>query len=137
MGVQDYRDNVCSARRLYRRLRHDAGGEGYHYGQREAILSYLWGNVPTRIDSLTGIVYQYKGGSSDCPDSTEIEYVNLTIDSTSSYTLCHGWEWEYYVATTDVPEQAGLLDVDRKQRVWTLHYYGTINKFARGSVCVT
>jgi hypothetical protein len=81
------------------------GKRYYHYGYR-----YV------RIDSLDGRVYIIDGNSGGCPDPYERELLNVTVDTSQAYNVCHTQLEQWVVSSTD--SRAGLLDVTRHQRIW-------------------
>ena len=89
-------------------------GNGHRYAMFDT-------GLMVRVDSTTGRVYEPipSGlGGSNCPDSTEREIFNLTIDTAAWYSRCQsGW----YDTCRIVPlssERVGQLNLSRPQRIW-------------------
>ena len=97
-----------------------------------------------RLDSTSGIVYEYiRNGylRSTCPDSTENEIFNLTIDTTAGYSRCNDRSTGYHDTCRIIPlssEKVALLSTMRPQRIWfTSDFLGTEYKLAQGiGACV-
>lgn len=97
-----------------------------------------------RLDSTSGIVYEYiRYGylRSTCPDSTENEIFNLTIDTTAGYSRCNDRSTGYHDTCRIIPlssEKVALLSTMRPQRIWfTSDFLGTEYKLAQGiGACV-
>jgi hypothetical protein len=97
-----------------------------------------------RVDSASGIVYEYiRYGypRSTCPDSTENEIFNLTIDTTAGYSRCNDRSTGYHDTCRIIPlssEKVALLSTMRPQRIWfTSDFLGTEYKLAQGiGACV-
>ncbi|MCB2204557.1 T9SS type A sorting domain-containing protein [bacterium] len=76
-----------------------------------------------RVDSTDGRVYAlltYPSSSGSCPDSTEAEVYNLTVDSTFQYYPCPSGGITGGVCTISPlgNERVGMLNLQRQQRVW-------------------
>ncbi len=87
-------------------------------------LKTSWGAL--RVDSTSGIVWKYEPYASrpltdstrHCTDTTETEFINLSIDSTTTYTLCPGPpSWEVHVP--DTLASIGQLPIQRKALYWS------------------
>jgi|GEM_PF-4036885 len=76
-----------------------------------------WG--PMRVDSATGKVYIHPSYAW-CTDSTEREFVNLSIDTTDNYYLCYLGLNEFWdVIPSPYPMTVGLLPIERPLKFWT------------------
>ena len=86
-------------------------------------LQTSWGAL--RVDSTTGIVWKYEpypsrpltDSTRHCLDTTETEFVNLSIDSTSTYTLCPGPP-NWHVSVPDTVTTIGQLPIQRTALYW-------------------
>lgn len=76
-----------------------------------------WG--PIRVDSLSGKVFihpSYKW----CTDSTEREFVNLSLDTANYYYMCNIGKNEFWdVQRSSQPLQIGQLPIERMTFNWT------------------
>ncbi|PLX32350.1 MAG: hypothetical protein C0600_02860 [Ignavibacteria bacterium] len=86
-------------------------------------LQTSWGAL--RVDSTSGIVWKYEpypsrpltDSTKHCIDTTETEFVNLSVNATSTYTLCPGPP-NWYVSVPDTFTTIGQLPIHRKALYW-------------------
>jgi hypothetical protein len=89
---------------------------------------------PERVDSTDGRVYSPLGAphtQNGCPDSTEEEVYDLTVDSTFVYYKCGDGIGSGPCTISPLgSERVGALNLSRQQRVW--HCWVTQSKLAQG-----